>query len=258
MGGVKNKREAQRLLLSFGRDLKRLFGSTFRFLPGALEQLSDLASSLLDPEFRGFLPGEEAALRARSRERTVSAFDVARQRTASRSFILGGREVPSGALLAQEAGLSAGEAAELQRGQQEIDIEGGRRRFQGIQLGANILSGVTQIPLQLSQQAIGAFGAAGGIETGGGFGSILNSLAGGGAGSILAGLAAFCAVTDYLLPQYVPTVQSFLLTHGEWKPFTMQYIAHQWEWRELAEADFIANVLLSDVFGRIVCAALKC
>lgn len=126
---------------------------------GLLNFLKDRLSFVFDPEFTGFLPGEEAALRTQNLETTSARFDVARQQVQSRAAILGGRQLPGGATLALLGGIEAGEAEAIAAGGREISLEGGRRRLASIFQVSSILQGNAALlnPAALSGQAVAGF-----------------------------------------------------------------------------------------------------
>ena len=160
---------------------QQLFGIMQQQLVGQTELLSFLRQRLdfvFDPEFSGFLPGEEAALRTEAIEGVSGRFDVAREQIQSRAAILGGRQLPGGATIALLGGVEAAEAQALAGAQREISIEGGQRRLASIFNAGSILQGNAAVlnPAAFSGQAIAGLGS---INTGGG--GLLNSLIGAGA-----------------------------------------------------------------------------
>ncbi len=160
---------------------QQLFGIMQQQLAGQTSLLNFLKQRLefvFDPEFTGFLPGEEVALRTEAREGVSGRFDVARQQIQSRAAILGGRQLPGGATLALLGGVESAEAQALAGAQREITIEGGQRRLASIFGATSVLQGNAAIlnPAAFSGQAIAGLGS---INTGGG--GLLNSLIGAGA-----------------------------------------------------------------------------
>jgi hypothetical protein len=161
---------------------QQLFGIMQQQLAGQTELLGFLKQRLefvFDPEFTGFLPGEEAALRTQAFEETTAGFDVARQQIQSRAAILGGRQLPGGATIALLGGVEAAEAEARAGAQRQISIAGGERRLASIFNAGSILQGNAAIlnPAAFSGQAVAGLGS---INQGGG--GLLNSLIGAGAG----------------------------------------------------------------------------
>ncbi len=161
---------------------EQLFAIMRQQLAGQTNLLNFLKQRLefvFDPEFTGFLPGEEAALRTEAIEGVSGRFDVARQQIQSRAAILGGRQLPGGATIALLGGVEAAEAEALAGAQRQISITGGERRLASIFNAGSILQGNAALlnPAAFSGQAVAGLGS---INTGGG--GLLNSLIGGGAG----------------------------------------------------------------------------
>ena len=161
---------------------KQLFGIMQQQLAGQTSLLNFLKQRLsfvFDPEFTGFLPGEEEALRTEAIEGTTGRFDVARQQIQSRAAILGGRQLPGGATIALLGGVEAAEAEAQAGAQRQISIAGGERRLASIFNAGSILQGNAALlnPAAFSGQAIGGLsGFVGGQPSG-----LLNSLIGAGA-----------------------------------------------------------------------------
>jgi hypothetical protein len=170
---------------------QQLFGIMQTQLAGQTSLLSFLKQRLdfvFDPEFTGFLPGEEAALRTQAFEETTGRFDVARQQIQSRAAILGGRQLPGGATIALLGGVEAAEAESLAGAQRQISIAGGERRLASIFNAGSILQGNAALlnPAAFSGQAVGGLASLS-QKSGGG---LINSLIGGAsaiAGGFLAG-----------------------------------------------------------------------
>ena len=167
--------------------LRQLSFQLFNIMRGQLGAQSELLFFLkqkldfvFDPEFTGFLPGEEAALRTEAIEGTTGRFDVARQQIQSRAAILGGRQLPGGATIALLGGVESAEAEALAGAQRQISIAGGERRLASIFNAGSILQGNAALlqPAAFSGQAIGGLtGLTQNQPTG-----LLNTLIGGAAG----------------------------------------------------------------------------
>ena len=157
---------------------------------GLLDFLKQKLAFIFDPEFTGFLPGEEADLRTQAFEETTAGFDVARRQIQSRAAILGGRQLPGGATIALLGGIEAAEAQARVAAQRQISIAGGERRLKSIINASSILSGQGAFfqPAAFSGQAVGGLSALGANQGGG----LLNSLIGAGSSlgsaAILGGL----------------------------------------------------------------------
>lgn len=151
MGRIK---ELRRL----GNLFKEMFKQRFGQQTDLINLISQRLDFIFDPSFRGFLPDEEAALRTQATERISTGFQEAQRQVQGRSFILGGRRVPSGAQIALGAGLTGQEFATRQQAQQDISIEGGRRRLQSIFGASQLLSGLAaQLdPTQFAQLNLAA------------------------------------------------------------------------------------------------------
>ena len=191
----------KKLTKQFTADLFGLFRSQFGQAADINRLLGERLSAFLDPSFTGFLPTEEAALRGRAFETSVSRFDVARRQAQQRAFLQGGRTVPSGAQSVISAGIEAAEARDITRGQRDITLEGSRRRLGAQFQAAQLLSGVAQFPFQIGQLGLGggstlaqlqaaslgnaALGALGGAS-----GGVLSALLAGGGAAPAPGAAA--------------------------------------------------------------------
>ena len=189
---------------------KQLFGIMQQQLAGQTELLGFLRQRLsfvFDPEFTGFLPGEEAALRTQAREDITGSFDVARQQIQQRAAILGGRQLPGGATIALLGGVESAEAEALAGAQRQISIEGGQRRLASIFNAGSILQGNAALlnPAGFSGQAIGGLSG----FVGGGDSGLLNSLIG--AGSAVASSAILACWVAYTL--YDSYTARYIQTH---------------------------------------------
>ena len=176
----------KRLTKEFTADLFGLFRSQFGQAADINALLGERLSAFLDPEFTGFLPAEEAALRGRAFETSVSRFDVARRQAQQRAFLQGGRAVPSGVSANIAAGIEAAEARDITRGQRDISIEGGRRRLGAQFQAAQLLSGVAQFPFQIAQTALGGAGTLAQLQAASLGSAALGALGGAGGGVLSA------------------------------------------------------------------------
>ena len=240
----------------FGIMRQQLAGQT-----GLLNFLKQRLDFVFDPEFTGFLPGEEAALRTQAFEETTGRFDVARQQIQSRAAILGGRQLPGGATIALLGGVEAAEAESLAGAQREISIEGGRRRLSSIFNASSILQGNAALlnPAAFSGQTIAGLGS---INTGGG--GLLNSLIGAGAGI---GAAAIIAGTGgAAAPAVLPALAACWVAYTLYDSYTARYIQthlhlhpqfaaiYQREGREWAASihqSFLAHIMLRQIFDTL-------
>ena len=151
MGRIK---ELRRL----GNLFKEMFKQRFSQQTDLINLISSRLDFIFDPSFRGFLPDEEAALRTQATERISAGFQNAQRQVQERAFVLGGRRIPSGAQIALMSGLTGQEFATRQEAQQNISIEGGRRRLQAIFGASQLLSGLSaQLdPTQFAQLNLAA------------------------------------------------------------------------------------------------------
>ena len=228
---------------------KQLFGIMQQQLAGQTELLGFLRQRLsfvFDPEFTGFLPGEEAALRTQAREDITGSFDVARQQIQQRAAILGGRQLPGGATIALLGGVEAAEAEALPRAQRQISIAGGERRLASIFNAGSILQGNAAIlnPSAFSGQAIGGLsGFVGGQKSG-----LLNSLIGAGA-SIGVSAIESCWVAYTLYDSYTARyIQTHLHLHPQ---FAAIYQREGREWSAMIHQSFLAHIMLRQIFDTL-------
>jgi hypothetical protein len=228
---------------------KQLFGIMQQQLAGQTQLLDFLKQRLafvFDPEFTGFLPGEEAALRTQAREDITGSFDVARQQIQQRAAILGGRQLPGGATIALLGGVEAAEAEALPAAQRQISIAGGERRLASIFNAGSILQGNAALlnPAAFSGQAIGGLsGFVGGQPSG-----VLNSLIGAGASIGVAGIAA-CWVAYTLYDSYTARyIQTHLYRHPQ---FAAIYQREGREWAAAIHQSFLAHIMLRQIFDTL-------
>ena len=213
---------------------------------GLLNFLKQKLSFIFDPDFTGFLPGEEAALRTQALEETSGRFDVARQQIQSRAAILGGRQLPGGATIALLGGVESAEAEALAGAQRQISIEGGQRRLGSIFQASQILQGNAAIlnPAALSGQAVsGLSGFVGGQDSG-----LLNSLIGAGASAGVAAIGA-CWVAYTLYDSYTARyIQTHLHLHPQ---FAAIYQREGREWAASIHQSFLAHIMLRQIFDTL-------
>lgn len=128
--------------------------SIFKFLQNTLKPLIEHPT--------GFSAVEEAALRTQATETTTGQFENAARNFQERSFILGGRELPSGALLAGLGGLEGMRASEEAGGQRQISLQNEALRRQNFWNAASMLGGVASgyNPVGFAGAATGAGSAA--------------------------------------------------------------------------------------------------
>lgn len=207
------------------KDFERLFNELlgiFRTQLGAqradLDFIKQKLSFVFDPDFTGFAPGEEAALRTSAREDIALGFDTARTQTRQAASILGGREIPSGAQLALQAGLEGQEAVEQASAQRDITVLGGQRRLGAIFSAASILQGNASLldPLGFANAALGA----GQLRVQARGNPLLQAILGGvfgAGGTALSGLTGglFCWIAEELYGIIAAmSVRQYLLTHA--------------------------------------------
>ena len=212
-------------------------------LLGFLKQRLDF---VFDPDFTGFLPDEEAALRTQAFEETTGRFDVARQQIQSRAAILGGRQLPGGATLALLGGVESAEAQALAGAQREITIEGGQRRLASIFNVGSILQGNAAIlnPAAFSGQAVAGLGS---INQGGG--GLFNSLIGAGSGIGAASIIAACWVAYTLYDSYTARyIQTHLHLHPQ---FAAIYQREGRGWAASIYQSFLAHIMLRQIFDTL-------
>ncbi len=211
-----------------------------------LNFLKQKLSFIFDPDFTGFLPGEEAALRTGAIEGVSGRFDVARQQVQQRAAILGGRQLPGGATIALLGGIEAAEAQALAGAQRDITIAGGERRLASIFNAGSILQGNAAIlnPAALSGQAVGGLsGFVGGQPSG-----LLNSLIGAGA-AIGVGALEGCWVAYTLYDSYTARyIQTHLHLHPQ---FTAIYQREGREWATMIHQSFLAHIMLRQMFDTL-------
>ena len=183
------KINVKRLTKQFTADLFGLFRSQFGQAADINRLLGERLAAFLDPSFTGFSAVEEAALRGRAFETSVSRFDVARRQAQQRAFLQGGRVVPSGVQGTIAAGIEAAEAADITRGQRDITLEGSRRRLGAQFQAAQLLSGVTQFPFQIGNLALGGGGTLATLQASS-LGSAALGALGGAGGGVLSALIA--------------------------------------------------------------------
>jgi len=214
---------------------------------GLLNFLKQRLDFVFDPEFTGFLPGEEAALRTQAFEETTGRFDVARQQIQSRAAILGGRQLPGGATIALLGGVEAAEAEAQAGAQRQISIAGGERRLASIFNAGSILQGNAALlnPAAFSGQAVGGLAALNAPSQGGG---LLNSLISAGA-SIATGAVLACWVAYTLYDSYTARyIQTHLHEHPQ---FAAIYQREGREWATLIHQSFLAHIMLRQIFDTL-------
>jgi hypothetical protein len=146
---------------AFYKELQGVFGKQFAGQTQILNFLQDTLKPLIEHP-TGYSATEEAALRTQASETTTGQFESAARNLQERSFILGGRELPSGALLAGLGGLEGMRATTEAGGQREISLQNEALKRQNYWNAVSALGGVAgmQNPLGYSQSATGAGGAA--------------------------------------------------------------------------------------------------
>ena len=229
---------------------KQLFGIMQQQLSGQRDLLAFLKQRLsfvFDPDFTGFLPGEEAALRTQAFEETTGRFDVARQQIQSRAAILGGRQLPGGATIALLGGVESAEAEALAGAQRQISIAGGERRLASIFNAGSILQGNAALlnPAAFSGQAIGGLsGFVGGQPSG-----LLNSLIGAGSAVGSSAILAACWVAYTLYDSYTAR---YIQTHLHLYPqFAAVYQREGREWATMIHQSFLAHIMLRQMFNTL-------
>jgi hypothetical protein len=235
------------LLRQISQQLFGIFQQQLGAQRGLLDFLKQRLSFVFDPEFTGFLPGEEAALRTQAFEETTGRFDVARQQIQSRAAILGGRQLPGGATIALLGGVEAAEAEALAGAQRQISIEGGQRRLASIFNASSILQGNAALlnPAAISGQAVG--GAAALAQRGQG-GGLLNSLIGAGAAIGSSAILA-CWVAYTLYDSYTAHyIQTHLYQHPQ---FAATYQREGREWAAMIHQSFLAHIMLRQMFDTL-------
>jgi len=229
---------------------KQLFGIMQQQLSGQTSLLNFLKQRLdfvFDPEFTGFLPGEEAALRTQAFEETTGRFDVARQQIQSRAAILGGRQLPGGATIALLGGVEAAEAEALAGAQRQISIAGGERRLASIFNAGSILQGNAALlnPAAFSGQAVAGLGQ---LNVRGQGGGLLNSLISAGA-SIGSAALLGCWVAYTLYDSYTAR---YIQTHlHEYPQFAAIYQREGREWATMIRQSFLAHIMLRQIFDTL-------
>ena len=227
---------------------QQLFGIMRQQLAGQtqlLDFLKQRLSFVFDPEFTGFLPGEEAALRTEAFEGVTGRFDVARQQIQSRAAILGGRQLPGGATIALLGGVESAEAEALAGAQRQISIAGGERRLASIFNAGSILQGNAALlnPSAFSGQAVAGLGS---INTGGG--GLLNSLIGAGAAIGSSAIIA-CWVAYTLYDSYTAHyIQTHLYQHPQ---FAAIYQREGRDWAASIHQSFLAHIMLRQMFDTL-------
>ena len=232
------------------RDLSQQLFAIMRQQLGAQTSLLNFLKQRLDfvfdPEFTGFLPGEEAALRTEAIEGVSGRFDVAREQIQSRAAILGGRQLPGGATIALLGGVEAAEAQALAGAQRQISIAGGERRLASIFNAGSILQGNAALlnPAAFSGQAVAGLGS---INTGGG--GLLNSLIGAGSAITAGALIGACWVAYTLYDNYTARyIQTHLHEHPQ---FAAIYQREGREWATLIHQSFLAHIMLRQMFDTL-------
>lgn len=136
---------------------KKQFGeqsAIFKYLTNTLKPLLEHPT--------GFGAAEEAALRTQASETTTGQFENAARNFQERSFILGGRELPSGALLAGLGGLEGMRAVTEAGGQRQISLQNEALKRENYWRAASALGGVASgyNPVGFAGAATGAGSAA--------------------------------------------------------------------------------------------------
>jgi hypothetical protein len=146
---------------AFYKELQGVFGKQFAQQTGILNFLQSTLKPLIEHPV-GYSAAEEAALRTQASETTTGQFENAARNFQERSFILGGRELPSGALLAGLGGLEGMRAISEAGGQREISLQNEALKRQNYWNAVSALGGVAgmQNPLGYAGSATGAGSAA--------------------------------------------------------------------------------------------------
>jgi len=238
-------KESRKLLRELSQQLFAIMQQQLGAQTSLLNFLKERLAFIFDPEFTGFLPGEEAALRTEAFEGVSGRFDVAREQIQSRAAILGGRQLPGGATIALLGGVEAAEAEALAGAQRQISITGGERRLASIFGATSILQGSANIlnPAAFSGQAVASLGS---INTGGG--GLLNSLIG--AGSAVGAAAIIACWVAYTL--YDSYTARYIQTHLHEHPqFAAVYQREGREWAALIHQSFLAHIMLRQMFDTL-------
>ena len=143
----------------------------------------------------GYTAAGEAALRTGATEDITGQFQSAARNIQERAFALGGRELPSGALLAQLSGLELGRAQTEAGAQRSITMQNEALKQENMWKAANVLGGVGTAynPLGYAGTSIGA-GSSAFETTKSAYQPYWQSVLGG----VITGLAGTAG--DYLMP----------------------------------------------------------
>jgi len=253
--------DEEEMLEAFGAQLMTLFTQQFRKQSQLLKFIQQKLSFIFEPDFTGFLPGEEAALRTQTREMVSGGFGQAREAANERFLTTGGRFAPSGARETVQAMFEAGEFEAQAGGQREITIAGGNRRLGAILQGASILQGNAQImdPLGFAQTGINALMGdiqANAYHTGN---VLANALIGAGTGIGAAAVTRWCWIAEELYGNREP-VRSWLQTHAspwfmDWYRVWGERLA--WEARMNHRLRFILHCQFDTFMERALCDESK-
>ena len=137
----KSADQAAKAMMAFAQELVGLFRQQF----GAQEKLIAFLEEKLKPFIEsttGFLPGEEAALRTGATEEISGQYEAASRAFQEQAFVLGGRDVPSGAMLSAQAALGSARAQEQASAQRQITLAGAHMRRQQAFTASAILGGL--------------------------------------------------------------------------------------------------------------------
>lgn len=135
------EKAAARASQQFTEELRRMFQQQFAKQQATLDYLEGQIKPLLESP-SGFFAGEEAALRTAATENVSRQYQDAMRGFQNRAFILGGRELPSGAMLQGLGEIEGARAADEAGAQNTITLEGAQRKLANFWNAANVLSGI--------------------------------------------------------------------------------------------------------------------
>lgn len=180
-------------------DFSKRFGMQTDMLNFLNKGFEGLFSQYQEIAQNGFMPGQEAALRTQVAEQNAGAYQGALTNFQDQAFALGGRDLPSGALMQGEAGIRANEAANEATGQRQVSLFGANQRMQGLAGEGQVLGGLNAVANTASPNSLAQTGVEGGHSAvqdlnattpTSMLGSILSGIAGGVANSFLPGFGS--------------------------------------------------------------------
>lgn len=210
MKASQEEKDAARSSQAFTDTLRSMFQEQFKYQRGIMDTILAKVTPLFQNP-QGFAPDALAAMRTNASEGITANYDAAQRNFQDRAFVLGGRELPSGALLAGQGAIDLGRARDEAAAQRQITLANEQQKQANFWNAANILNGqvanaspnnLLSGSIQQGQQSAAqlyqafhpffwdTFGQTFAKALGQGAAGAASMLAGGGAGALLPGITS--------------------------------------------------------------------